>query len=97
MGISEFYDLTPREFWLAMQGYIEEEQEHYRHDYEVARLNATLVLFPYVKRGSRLKPQDLIEFGWEHAKGVRKLQAGVKNPKIKEMMLKKYSKKKHGR
>jgi len=96
MGIEEFYNLTPREFWLAMEGYTDELQERIRHDYEVARLNASLCLLPSVKRGHKLKPQDLIEFDWEHARGVRKLQTGVKNSKIKEMMLKKYTQKKNG-
>lgn len=90
LSLRDFWDMTPREHHLAAQGYYDELQEQRQHDYTVARFNASLNITPYIKKGSKLKPQDLCRFEWESGLpgSVHRLKPGIRNPEIFKMMMK---------
>lgn len=62
---SVFYDMTFEEFCLAAQGMNEQEEMRQRQEWERARWSAAVALQPHTKKGSSLKPTDLLIFPWE--------------------------------
>lgn len=79
---SVFYDMTFDEFIAAARGMNELEDMRQRQEWERARWSATLALQPHTKKGSRIKPTDLIIFPWE------KKQGATKNNKLLENAIK---------
>lgn len=92
MQVAEFWAMTPREFDLAVQGYVEERTELRNEAYDRARLGAFLTKIEFQgKKSGRVSPQDLYRFSWEApAKhSVHRLTPGIKNPDIQKLMSRK--------
>jgi len=65
LGLSDFYCMTPRQFWNALDGHYERQQFLERGEWERIRWQTCQLLAPHVKAGKELSPKDLIEFPWE--------------------------------
>lgn len=77
---SVFYDMTLEEFIAAARGMNEQEEMRQRQEWERARWSAAVALQPHTKKGSSLKPTDLIIFPWEKKpkrKGNKRLLANT--------------------
>ena len=61
----EFWDSTLREFVNASRGLEKSHEARYREDWERSRWQAMALLSVHMKKGSKMKPQDLVEFPWE--------------------------------
>lgn len=65
MGVDEFYNMLPREFWNRVDGFNELENLRQRGNWERTRWSTCLLLNIQLGKGKRLKPIDLIEFEWD--------------------------------
>jgi len=67
MGLSEqeFWDMTPKAFFLKHEGFMELEQSHRRDAWERGRLFTTMQLNLWMKKGQKLTPKKLLRFDWE--------------------------------
>jgi hypothetical protein len=63
MPLSEFYDMTPREFANKSAGYFERIERDFKTSWEQSRWLAAIVINPHLKRP--VKPADLAVFEWE--------------------------------
>ena len=61
MRPDDFWDLTMRQFRLKQIGYSQAREESEINVWQVARWLGVLILKPHLKKGSTLKPKDLIE------------------------------------
>jgi hypothetical protein len=61
---SEFWGMTPREFWNACDGYNKKEDQRYQTSWEQTRWLATI----YVNAlGGKKSTHDLMKFPWDKA------------------------------
>lgn len=74
MGVDEFYDMLPREFWNKVEGFYEVENLRQRHHWERTRWSTCLLLNIHIPKGKTVKPKDLIKFDWEKQEGEEDLQ-----------------------
>ena len=65
MGVDEFYDMLPQEFWDKLDGFYELENLRERNKWERARWSTCLLLNIHIGKNKKLKPTDLFEFEWE--------------------------------
>ena len=63
----EFYDLDAVEFHYALKTVRRARQAQGREAYEIARLQAVLIINPTLKTPFK-EPQDYIQFSWEKKK-----------------------------
>lgn len=61
----EFWDLTFHEFFLLQRGRNEIFQMKERFEWERTRWLCAVLLQPHRKKGTSIKPTDLIKFEWE--------------------------------
>ncbi len=57
----------------ALRGKNKEDEAKSREDWERIRWQTLVLLTPNMKKGSKMKPKDLIEFPWEKKDTKRKL------------------------
>lgn len=67
MGLtpSVFWDMTQREFWNALEGFYENEEQRDRREWIRTRWQTCLFLNCYTSKDTMLQPKDLIRFDWE--------------------------------
>ena len=65
MGVDEFYDMLPREFWNKVDGFYDMENLRQRNDWERTRWSTCLLLNIQLPKNKTIKPIELIEFEWE--------------------------------
>jgi len=68
MGVDEFYDMLPREFWNKVDGFYELENLRQRNDWERTRWSTCLLLNIQLPKHKTIKPTELIEFQWDEKK-----------------------------
>lgn len=68
MGVDEFYDMLPREFWNKVDGFYELENLRQRNDWERTRWSTCLLLNIQLPKNKTIKPIELIEFEWDEKK-----------------------------
>ena len=61
----EFWNLTFHEFFLLQRGRNEQLETLEKLEWERTRWLACVILQPHRKKGSSLKPTDLVKFEWE--------------------------------
>ena len=65
MSVDEFYEMTPRQLQLKMEGRRENEYDHFKIRWEQIRFQTICLINKDRKRKDQLKPRDLCEFEWE--------------------------------
>tara|TARA_R100000742_G_C4243226_1_gene62536 strand:- start:476 stop:802 length:327 start_codon:yes stop_codon:yes gene_type:complete len=73
MSISEFWDLTPRQFQLKLDGRREYEDMLQRFEWERVRFQTTALINKDRKRSNQIKLKDLITFDWEKKLDLKKI------------------------
>jgi len=73
MPISEFWDLTPRQFQLKLDGRREYEDMLQRFEWERVRFQTTALINKDRKRSNQIKLKDLITFDWEKKLDLKKI------------------------
>jgi hypothetical protein len=89
MGLpqSEFWEMTPREYGNACEGYSKKREEEFKVSWEQTRQIVTmLVNVNSPKR--RFKPQDILKFPWDGKGGENNYEEDIK--KLKEEREKKW-------
>jgi len=61
----EFWDLTPREFWNALDGFFELKRVEDRNEWERCRWQTCWLLNIHIDKNKRIQPRDLVEFEWD--------------------------------
>lgn len=66
MGLSpsEFWEMSPREFWNACRGYNERTKQNYQTSWEQTRWLAAIFANAFGGK-KKIQPTDLMEFPWE--------------------------------
>lgn len=57
--------MRPVEFWAAVEGFTEAQEETIRVHWETARLVSYYAIAPHLKKGQNKGPKDLFELPWE--------------------------------
>jgi hypothetical protein len=65
MGLDDFWNATFRSVLNVIEGRREMHEAQDRAEWERVRWLATIGLQPHLKKGSKMKPTDLVEFSWE--------------------------------
>jgi len=65
MSRSEFWEMTPREFQNAMQGFFDREKFKESQAWERCRWETWVLVNVQLPRKSKLKLQDLMKFEWD--------------------------------
>jgi|TARA_R110000787_G_scaffold87489_3_gene186379 hypothetical protein len=65
MTYYELYDLTPRVFWNAVDGYWDNQQTIDRKEWERVRWQTTCLINVQLPRGKQITIHKLIKFDWE--------------------------------
>ena len=65
MKVDEFWDITPRQLQLKMDGRRENEYDHFKVSWEQVRFQTVCLINKDRKRKDQLKPRQLCEFEWE--------------------------------
>jgi hypothetical protein len=65
MGVDEFYDMLPRQFWNKVKGFNDIEEMKQQSDWIRTRWSTCLLLNIHLGKGKNLKPTDLAVFEWE--------------------------------
>ena len=65
MGVDEFYNMLPRQFWNKVDGFYEFENIRQRSDWERTRWSTCMLLNIQLPKGKNLQPTDLISFHWD--------------------------------
>ena len=74
-----FWDMTPREFSNACEGYNKRIERDYQNSWEQARWVATVIVNINSPK-KRYKPQDIATFPWEK-EGEGGIEEGIKELK----------------
>ena len=85
---SEFWGCTLGEILTALEYYNNIDQAKQRAAWERSRFIAHVLLQPHAKKGSRIKPEDIVQFTWEKAR--EKAQSDVKHSEERIEHLAKY-------
>tara|TARA_R100000963_G_C4633821_1_gene98288 strand:+ start:1021 stop:1344 length:324 start_codon:yes stop_codon:yes gene_type:complete len=75
MPLAEFWDFTPRQFQLKLEGRREYEEMIQRFEWERVRFQTTALINKDRKRQHQIKQTDLISFDWEKKINKKKLKA----------------------
>jgi len=63
---SEFYDTTPIELYYALKDVNERNEQKSKDLYEASRLNAVLVINPFLSEGHKItRPSNYYRFPWD--------------------------------
>ena len=62
---SEFWGMTPREFWNACDGHNDKTQRNYQTSWEQTRWLATIQANSFRSGNKTIQPSDLLKFPWE--------------------------------
>tara|TARA_A100001201_G_scaffold111445_1_gene95430 strand:- start:377 stop:655 length:279 start_codon:yes stop_codon:yes gene_type:complete len=65
MSYDELYNMTPRAFWNAVDGFWLHYENETRKDWEIARWQTTLLLNIHLPKGKQIKMKKLATFPWE--------------------------------
>ena len=68
MGVDEFYNMLPIEFWNKVDGFYEFQMLKERNNWERTRWSTCLLLNIHLPKNKSIKPTDLIQFDWEKKK-----------------------------
>ena len=66
------YDLTPRAFWNAVDGYWLNQENEDRREWERVRWSTCYLLNIHLPRNKQVKPQQLLPFYWEEDEKIVK-------------------------
>ena len=78
MSLDDFWDFTPRQFQLKMEGKREYEEMIQRFEWERVRFQTTALINKDRKKQNQIKQKDLIKFEWEEKVDVEKIKADRK-------------------
>jgi len=78
MSLDDFWDFTPRQFQLKMEGKREYEEMIQRFEWERVRFQTTALIKKDRKKQNQIKQKDLIKFEWEEKVDVEKIKADRK-------------------
>tara|TARA_R100000700_G_scaffold40930_1_gene58555 strand:+ start:3264 stop:3578 length:315 start_codon:yes stop_codon:yes gene_type:complete len=78
MSLDEFWDFTPRQFQLKMEGRRDYEEMIQRFEWERVRFQTTALINKDRKRQNQIKQSDLIQFNWEKKIDLEKIRADRK-------------------
>ena len=78
MSLSEFWDYTPRQFQIKMEGRREYEDMMQKFEWERVRFQTTALINKDRKRKDQIKQTDLITFDWEKKINLEKIKADRK-------------------
>tara|TARA_Y100000592_G_C5468651_1_gene318140 strand:+ start:2017 stop:2337 length:321 start_codon:yes stop_codon:yes gene_type:complete len=70
------YDLTFREFANAVRGRYADREQQQQSAWERTRWQTALLLNVHTKKGSNLRPRDLVQFPWEKVEKQNNPHAG---------------------
>ena len=73
MGVDEFYDMLPRQFWNKVKGFNDIEEMKQQSDWMRTRWSTCLLLNIHLGKGKSLKPTDLVAFDWEKDEVKKKI------------------------
>ena len=73
MGVDEFYDMLPRQFWNKVKGFNDIEEMKQHSDWMRTRWSTCLLLNIHLGKGKSLKPTDLVVFDWEKDEVKKKI------------------------
>lgn len=66
LNYTEFYELSPVEFYWALKYWRDTKQSEGHNLYEAIRLGAVLIVNPQLPRGKKFKtPEEYVKFAWE--------------------------------
>lgn len=65
MSYTELYDLIPRAFWNAVDGYYLTEQTKHRKEWEMCRWQTCCLINIQLPRNKQISLQKLVKFEWE--------------------------------
>ena len=94
MGVLRY---SPPHFWACTLGELITAVEYYHKvdnakqqaAWERSRFVAQVLLQPHIKKGTKLKAEDICQFSWEKQKELDKSQVSFSEERIKELV--KYS------
>jgi len=64
--VDELYDLSPRQFWNAMQGYYERQQFVNREAWERMRINTHILFSIQLNPNDRKDVKQFMPFPWDN-------------------------------
>ena len=68
MQLSEFWELTPREFFAWVRGRFDSEYEQYKREAELQRMMTLIFVNTQLGKKQITDPKKLIKFAWEVTK-----------------------------
>jgi hypothetical protein len=71
MSLAEFWDFTPRQLQLKLDGRREYEEMIQRFEWERMRFQTTALINKDRKRSNQIKQIDLVKFDWEKNEGMK--------------------------
>lgn len=71
LTISEFYEMTPQEFYCWVRGRADTELESYKRIAELNRIFTMMLINTQLGKKPIKDPKKLIKFGWEVEKAVK--------------------------
>ena len=73
LGVDEFYNMLPREFWNRVDGFYELENLRQRNEWERERWSTCILVNIQLGKGKKIRPKDLIEFEWEEKEKAKNI------------------------
>tara|TARA_R110000803_G_scaffold48061_2_gene99894 strand:- start:1320 stop:1601 length:282 start_codon:yes stop_codon:yes gene_type:complete len=73
MSYTELYDITPRAFWNAVDGYWLTKENEDRREWERVRWQTCIMINMKMPKGKQISLQKLIKFDWEKESDEKKL------------------------
>lgn len=67
----QFGEMRPAMFWLMMEGYNRQEENRFRQQATLIRMQTTELINIQLEKKDRVQPQDLWEFPWEEEQNNR--------------------------
>lgn len=68
-------DMTADEFSAAVRGFRRRQEWEQQQEWERIRWLGSITLQPHLKKGSKMKPTDLVTFPWEEVKEQKPVDA----------------------
>mgnify|MGYP003146660687 CR=1 FL=1 len=65
MSEDEFWDMTPKVFYLKSEGFFELLEMREQFEWERVRFQTVALINSERKRHQQIRPQQLVKFGWE--------------------------------
>ncbi len=90
LSVKEFYEMRPVHFFLRLFEYNRSEEQKYRANAELIRLQTATLVNLQVKKSDRVKPNQLWHFPWDNENDVEQhlkaLPADEFNRRYKEFI-----------